>query len=390
MDKDKEEMFIKGRNEEISVLILCSFYSSYVTQLCRYMKKYYPRVKYSLLTHESAVAEYRKEEGELKDIYYYVTTKTRLFYHQIDNLPSFDIIHSLWMEPVWGINAHKLKKKAKCWFNSVGGSDLYRFSGQLPVRLIQKRIIRFSDWISSENIQTRDYFYRVYGEKFRNTKHSICRFGVDILDYIKQFKQKGEMPETISSVLPKDKIIVLCGTNASENHQHFAMIDAISNMKKEQRNKCHFVFPMAYPSGKETYISEVSKQISQITDSYTILTRYMDVREMAGLAMATDIMVHVQTTDQLSSVMLSHMYNGNVVIAGSWLPYDTLWENNVFFLRIDKIAELSLTLEKIIEKFDFYKEKCSGNADIIYQLSSWEAASREWMKVYTSLMKGEN
>lgn len=386
---DKEDMFMKRQGEEISILILCSFYSSYVIQLCGYMRKYYPRVKYSLLTHESAGEKYRKEKDVLQNIYYYTTTKTRLFYHQIDNLPLFDIIHSLWMEPIWGINAHKLKRKAIYWFNSVGGSDLYRFSSQLLTRILQKRIIMYSDWISSENMQTRNYFYKVFGDKYRNIEHSICRFGVDILDYIRRFKQKGEMPRTISAIFPKNRIIVLCGTNASENHQHFAIIDAISNMAKKQRDKCHFVFPMTYPEGKETYINEVSVRIAQVTDSFTILSRYMDVQEMAELAMATDIMIHVQTADQLSSVMLSHMYDGNVVIAGAWLPYDTLWESNVFFLKIDEILELSATLEKVIEKLDFYKEKCSENAGIIYQLSSWEAVAKDWMKVYTSLMKGE-
>ena len=104
---------MERQNRKIKVLVLCSFYSSYVTQLCWYMKKFYPQIEYSLLTNKDAVAEYENEADGIQDIYYYVTTKTRLFYHQIDSIPSFDIIHSLWMEPVWGINAHRLKRKAK-------------------------------------------------------------------------------------------------------------------------------------------------------------------------------------------------------------------------------------------------------------------------------------
>lgn len=380
---------MERQNRKIKVLVLCSFYSSYVTQLCWYMKKFYPQIEYSLLTNKDAVAEYENEADGIQDIYYYVTTKTRLFYHQIDSIPSFDIIHSLWMEPVWGINAHRLKRKAKYWFNSVGGSDLYRFSNQILTRTLQKRIIRYSDWISSENIQTREYFYRVYGQKFRRIEHSICRFGVDIIDYIKQFKQSGNIPKTISLEFPDEKIIVLCGTNASENHQHFAMIDAISKMNREQRNKCHFVFPMTYPGGKESYIKKVEERISQITDSFTILTRYMNVCEMAELSMHTDIMLHVQTTDQLSSAMISHMYNGNIVIAGEWLPYGTLQEEGVFFLKVNKIAELTFKIGEVIENFDYYKEKCFGNEKAVYRLSSWEMASAKWMEIYTSLMKGD-
>ena len=47
------------KDKDVKILILCSFYSTYVTQLCKYMWKFYPCVKYSLLTHESAVAEYQ-------------------------------------------------------------------------------------------------------------------------------------------------------------------------------------------------------------------------------------------------------------------------------------------------------------------------------------------
>ena len=381
---------MKEQNEEINILVLCSFYSSYVIQLCKYMKRFYPQVKYSLLTSENAVAEYHKETENIQDIYYYTTIKNGFFYHQIDRLPVFDIIHSLWMEPIWGICAHKLKKKARYWFNSVGGSDLYRHSNNPLIKVMQKRIICRSDWISSENIQTHDFFYKVYGDKYRTIKHSICRFGVDILDYISLFKQNNEMPGTISLAFPENKIIVLCGTNAGENHQHYAMIDAISRMNDAQRNQCHFVFPMSYPKGKESYINQVSEGISQVTDSFTILTKYMDVREMAELAMSVDIMIHVQTTDQLSSTMLSHMYNGNVVIAGAWLPYDTLQDNNVFFLKVREIPELTLCLEDVVINLDNYKKQCMGNPDIIYQLSSWEMASANWMNIYTSLMKGDN
>lgn len=380
---------MKEQDEEINVLILCSFYTSYVIQLCRYMKKYYPQVRYSLLTHKNAVEEYSQESENLENIYYYVTTRTRLFYDQLDMLPSFDIIHSLWMEPVWGINVRLLKSKAKYWFNSVGGSDLYRSSSNPLVKAVQKRIIRRSDWISSENCETRDFFYKVYGDRYRTIEHSICRFGVDILDYISLFKQGEESPGTIRLAFPEDKIIILCGTNASEHHQHLAMINAISKMNDAQRNQCHFVFPMTYPKGKEAYIHQVSDCIAQVTDSFTILTRYMDVREMAELAMSADIMIHVQTTDQLSSAMLSHMYNGNVVIAGAWLPYDSLQDNNVFFLKVRAIPELTSHLEDIVLNLDDYKKQCMGNPDIIYQLSSWEMASANWMNIYTSLMKGE-
>ena len=375
--------------QKIRILVVCSFYTPYVLQLCGYMEKYYPQIQYSLLTNENVIRDYQERVDLFLNIYTYKMTKLRLFYNQLNNLPTFDIIHTLWMEPMWGINAWKIKRKARYWLNSVGGSDLYRFSKQFLVKVLQKRIVRYSDWISSENSQTMDYFYQVYGNKYRKIQHSICRFGVDIIDYIRKIKQSGEYAGINALTNSNNKIIVLCGTNAGENHQHFSMIEAISRMKEELKNRCHFIFPMTYPTGKEAYIKKVSERISRVTSSFTILTKYMNVEEMAKLAIATDIMVHVQTTDQLSSAMLSHMYNGNIVIAGNWLPYDSLRERGVFFLGVDKIMELTSKMQDVIENINYYKDKCRGNPDIVYQLSSWERTSGDWMHIYESLMKGE-
>ena len=118
----------------------------------------------------------------------------------------------------------------------------------------------------------------------------------------------------------KRQVIVLCGTNARIEHNHEDIIKAIQNMDCSCREKCFFVFPMTYPSGCEEYISKIETSIAQVTDAYVILREYMNVDEMAELAIATDVMIHVQTTDQLSSAMVSHMYHGNLVIAGAWLP----------------------------------------------------------------------
>ena len=43
----------------IKILLLCTHESTYVLQLYMYMKKYYPHIRYSLLTKKSAEAYYR-------------------------------------------------------------------------------------------------------------------------------------------------------------------------------------------------------------------------------------------------------------------------------------------------------------------------------------------
>lgn len=380
----------KEKEEKIKVLLLCSFYSSYVTQVFTYVRKYYPQIEYSLLTRQENVENYM-EEITLRDdekIYGFRTRSQLDLKLEIWKLPHFDIIHTLWMESFWGWNAIALKKRASYWLCSIGGSDLYRFS-KIPIEFfLQKRIIKRADRFSSENEETREFFYKVYGERYREIPHDICRFGVDILDSIDKISTNIEYTKQVAGDFPKDKIIVLCGTNAREEHNHKEIIRVIQNMNCDYREKCFFVFPMTYPTGREEYILQIETAIKQITSSYVILRRYMNVDEMAELAMMTDIMIHVQTTDQLSSAMISHMYHGNLVIAGNWLPYESLRKNGVYFHSINSLEDLSDSLNDAIGNLSFYKEKCCDNKKAIHRLSSWDAIVKDWYQLYNYTLGG--
>lgn len=384
-------MFIKKEKEEkIRVLLLCSFYSSYVTQVFTYVRQYCPQIRYSLLTKKEYVKDYN-DDITLRDdekIYGFGTRNRLELRSEIRKLPRFDVIHTLWMENFWGWNAILLKRKAPYWICSIGGSDLYRFSKILSALFLQKRIIKRADRISSENEETREYFYKVYGERYRKIPHDICRFGVDILDGIDKISKNAEYIRQVTGNFPKGKIVVLCGTNAREEHRHREIIRAIQNMSYDVRKKCFFVFPMTYPSGCEEYISQIEDMIAQTTDSYVVLKKYMNVDEMAELAVATDVMVHVQTTDQLSSAMVSHMYHGNLVIAGAWLPYESLRESGVYFHSIHSLEDLSDSLNDAVEHLDFYKEKCENNRKVIHELSSWSTRATDWYQLYNHTLGG--
>ena len=166
------------------------------------------------------------------------------------------------------------------------------------------------------------------------------------------------------------------------------MLDAIEKLPLEILKKFCILIPMTY-CGTEEYIDSVRKRANNVINGSVILTRFLSTEEMAEIAAVTDIMVHVQTTDQLSSAMLSHMYCGNVVIAGSWLPYDTLRSKEIEFISIDSISELTKQLEEVISNMEYWKNLCKKNAEIVYKMSSWEYSAKEWYYVYDQLIKNE-
>ena len=80
----------------IKVLVLCTYTSTYVLQLFKYVREYHPDVKYSLFTHISA-KEYYENNLVLSDdeTIYSFDNHEYLCGVEAMKLPHFDIIHSL-------------------------------------------------------------------------------------------------------------------------------------------------------------------------------------------------------------------------------------------------------------------------------------------------------
>ncbi len=380
--------------EYINILLLCSFESTYVSQLWDNIKKYSSHIRVSLLTKDKAVQYYLNEIILDKDehIYTYSSSSIRFWVETeriLKKLPTFDIIHSLWMEKCWGCHARTLKSKTKYWFCSVGGSDLYRDSKKLLYKLYQINILRHSDWFSSENIGTKEMFIKVYGEKYKSIPHTINNFGVDILDAI---RERNDLNVKVTKVVrvPQGKIVICCGYNANPAHQHLEMIQAFSRLPKEMIEKLFFIIPMTYYAVQDGYIDQVRDAIQKITNDFLVLEKFMNVEEMAEVVEATDIMIHVQTTDQMSSTMLAHMYNGNIVIAGTWLPYQSLTEQGIYFVGVDAVNVIDKILLEILGHYENYKRKCEDNADLVYAMSSWNVCAEKWIDVYEKLVQKAN
>ena len=84
--------------------------------------------------------------------------------------------------------------------------------------------------------------------------------------------------------------------------------------------------------------------------------------------------------------MLEHLFAGNYVITGTWLPYDSLISRGVELIRISDFEELSGKIEQIIleiESGNINYEKIKHNKEIAWELNSWERNIDMWVKLYS-------
>ena len=376
----------------MKILFLCEFYTGYVVQLWSNLKKYYPELRLSLLTYDSEKEEYLSNLTLQEDEAIYTAQRSKhyikSYYDAIRQLPRFDIIQPLWMEKHYGIYAGSIRNKADHLYISVGGSDLYRHSKRPIIRFLQKRLIKRASSLSAENTFTRDYFYSVYGDDTRKIPFYITRFGVDVIDSIREhdFDKKSLRSKW---GIPQDKIVVMLGHNGRKEHQHLEMISAIGRMDRNVIQKCFFVIPMTYGVPSDEYVKQVQTAMANVTDNYRILMDFLDVNQMAETTVFTDVMIHMQTTDQLSSTMMAHLYQGNVVLAGAWLPYSDIKESGIKLIDVNDFNELEDILSQVIANIADYKDMCITNSQNVYKFSSWEYCVKNWYRIYDNLVNGK-
>lgn len=262
---------------------------------------------------------------------------------------------------------------------TVFGSDLLRISGRRK-RLLTG-FLRNIKLITFANPELRDEICTFYG--INRGLSRICRFGLSPLDLIKVLKPNSK--ETLRSEigLPKDKVIVCVGNNSNSNQQHLKILSSLAGNLELQAiaEKLHFVFPLTY--GNEIkYKERLIDTLKQFPFSQTTLTEFLDDIDNARLRLSSDIMIQLQANDQLSGAMQEHLFAGNVVITGAWLPYQVFRSKGIFFREILEVANIGDDLVYCLNNLAREKQKCIGNDELIYSMSGWENTITDWVNVY--------
>ena len=79
--------------------------------------------------------------------------------------------------------------------------------------------------------------------------------------------------------------------------------------------------------------------------------------------------------------MLETLYADNMVITGSWLPYDDLYDMGIKMVKVDSASMTGDALAEVVCN-PVLKEKTDGNRSIISQYSSWTSNLKNWIELY--------
>jgi hypothetical protein len=293
----------------------------------------------------------------------------------------YDIIHVFYAYQDLLFIYHSLRKFAPKIIITVFGSDFYRLKGTRKRHF--KKVFEITTFITFANRQTLEDFKAHYGEISTLT---LCRFGLEPLKYLKNIQSWSKNDSRKHLLLPEEKIIICIGYNYDSIQQHIPILQSIANTPacKPIKDQLLFIIPMTNGT-EEPYRQLLLQALNEFPFEKVIFERFLSDEEIAHLRKIPDIMIQLQSTDQFSGSMQEHLFAGNLVITGSWLPYRTFEEQGIYFRKIDHVRQIGEELVYCINHLDEELAKCKNNPDAVYTLSSWDSVINSWIKLYQDL-----
>lgn len=287
---------------------------------------------------------------------------------------SFDIVNIHTARVVYAFVLPILSRQKL--ITTIYGSDFYR-QGAFA-KAVQKTIYHKSNIITFTNPLTMDSFLDYYRD-FK-AKSVVCRFGLGTLDFIDKNRNRTKLEIKNELGYSTLKTIVTCGYTSSSAQQHEKIIDAILKLDTLLLDRIQFIFPMTY--GDKTYKEKIKNILAKTTLDYIVLENFLYEDKNATIKLSSDIMINMLTTDSFSGSMQEFLYASNVVITGSWLPYELFDKQGVVYKKINEPSELTAMLIKVLNDLPSFKKELGSNMNIIRNLSSWDNNIESWIKAY--------
>jgi len=185
------------------------------------------------------------------------------------------------------------------------------------------------------------------------------------------------------TLIRADKIQIQIAYNGSTNQNHIAIIKQIDALDSALKSQIELILPFTYGTN-EAYKEEVLDALKVADLEYKMIDSFLEFDELAKMKVRTDVFIHLPKTDAFSASMTEALFAGNILITGSWLPYDKLKSNQIHYHDISAIEELPTKLQFIIAQIDKEKKSSESNAAKVRGLLNYDMLVNNWVNFFES------
>jgi hypothetical protein len=264
------------------------------------------------------------------------------------------------------------------------GSDVFRVDGKKSIRHLTK-IYEQADFVTVG--KDTPMGQRII-EKFNVNPNKFVKlgWGGEFFDYIQENSCGVNVEEAKTRFGVNGRYVITCGYNAQTAQRHFEIIDAINNVRSQLPNDITLLFPFTYGRTARSvlYCENVKNKAKECRLDFVAVEEHLDMPDLLKLRMATDIFVHVQTTDARSRCVMEYVACNKKVVHGSWMQYAYLedYKPSCYF-PVDRMENLG---ECVVKAYNSQVRALPEEVKGVIAERGWKHQMPLWNSFFESLV----
>lgn len=168
-------------------------------------------------------------------------------------------------------------------------------------------------------------------------------WGLEYVDFIKEENPTATVEASKARFGLEGRYVITCGYNSRLSQRHEAIIDAVAKVKDQLPENLTLLFPFTYGKlPKKGYDQWVLDRCAQHGLKGVVIDEFLSYPDMYLLRNATDMFVHVQTTDAASSCVMQYILCNKKIVHGSWMKYNDLEKfEPLFYFPVERMEDLA-------------------------------------------------
>ncbi len=278
--------------------------------------------------------------------YFLIGWRQRKFFSKFCKGRDYDIVNVHFPYQYMSDVIGSLRKMSRYIVVSPWGSDVLR-RDKLQLKRLSK-LYKDADYVTSF---TDSIVGKKILQEFKiDPKKMIGNaFGSDLVDFINHHKDTITVEESKKRFGLEGRYVITCGYNMYESQRHLSIVSAIDNVKSSLPDNLTLLFPMTYGNkdALSGYVESVKEECKKRNLSAVFVTDYLEMEDLFKLRMATDMFVHVQTTDASSGSVKEYILCDKKIVHGSWIKYEELEVYKpLFYFPVDRLENLDESILK--------------------------------------------
>lgn len=357
-------------NKNYSLLIVAIYcYAGHIRDIVNHLKKKNPLVDITILTDEPNEYNNVLVDKSIRIAFYNVTPfnckyrrlrffvirhRQRKFFSNFSKNRKYDIINVHFPNRYMSCVFNYLRAMSKNIVISPWGSDLLRRDATSLKRL--KIFYEKADYITLNPVSSSHLgsMGKMLLEDFKiDPKKMVGSFwGSELVDYAIKNGDSISQDDAKKRFDLSDRYVITCGYNRQKAQRHKDIIEAIDQQKNKLPENLTLLFPMAYGNLSKDkyakdYINELQMECKKRELHAVFVTDFLSVEDLYKLRKATDIFVHVQTTDAGSRSVYEYILCNKKIVHGSWVKYVGLEAfKPLFYFPVDTLDNLGDVIVK--------------------------------------------